>query len=117
MDTQTDRTDTSPQGSFLVQAGGGWMGSMGQLLHFLRTIGVDQDSEARPAVRGTIASLLGLSGPDVDVVVGDDAQYRYHARELPHDGPFESECANCSWSGVAAGLNGTSYGLRNVTVI
>lgn len=46
---------------------------MGQVLHVLRTFGADQDPDGKFVVGGMIMSFMGMSGPDVDVVVGADA--------------------------------------------
>jgi hypothetical protein len=108
MDT---RTNDAPR------TGGGWMGNNAQLVHFLRTVGADEDDQERLAVRGSVYSFLGLSGPADDVVVDADTQYRFHPRGEVHRGPFEQDCPSCRWAGLAHGLNGTSYGVHEVTVI
>lgn len=79
----------------------GWMGELRHVHHVLATIGADQDEAGQFYVRGQIVSFLGLSGPDAEMVIGPDAQYRIAGE----------------WVGLAAALNATSYGLRNVEVI
>lgn len=84
-----------------VKVGGGWFGQLGQLLHTLRVMRADTDEQGSFLVRGTIVRGMGQSGDNADMVVGADAQYM----------------AAGTWHGLAAALNGTSYGLHDVTVI
>jgi hypothetical protein len=93
--------DAQPNERPSVVIGGGWMGQLGQLKHVLRVMGADTDEAGNFLVDGTIATMLGLSGDADDVVVGADAVYVRNGQRC----------------GLAVALNGTSYGLRGVTVI
>ena len=79
----------------------GWFGQLGHVKHVLRTVGADMDEEGNFLVRGTIGTLLGDSRESADCVVGADAQYSRSGQ----------------WCSLAHAMNGTSYGLRGVTVI
>jgi len=78
---------------------GGWLGSASQLYNYLQVVNAKTDEGGKFLVRGNITSFLGVGD---EFCVGEDAQY------MAQDG---------SWVGLAAGLNQTSYGVRNITVI
>ena len=84
----------------MTNSGGGWFGVLRQLLWTLEVVGADRDEHGNFLVRGTIASFMGMTSENTDVVVGADAQY----------------CKGDQWAGLAGLLNSTSYGLHNVTV-
>lgn len=48
----------------------GWIGSNNELLHTLRTFGVDHDEDGKYHVDGKIVSFMGAGE---EMVVGDDA--------------------------------------------
>lgn len=48
----------------------GWIGSNNELLHVLRTFGVDRDEDGKFHVDGQIVSFMGAGE---EMVVGDDA--------------------------------------------
>ena len=77
--------------------GGGWMGSASELWHALRVVGCDQ-TDGKFHVDGQIVSFLGKGE---EYVVGADTVFYVGGK--PRN--------------LAALLNGTSYGVRNVTVI
>jgi hypothetical protein len=84
-----------------VSAGNGWIGTNGQILHFLRVVGADQDSEGRFIITGEgVISFMGMGGEDAECIVPAATCYRKGGRDIP----------------LAAGLAGTSYGL-GITVI
>lgn len=71
----------------------GWFGLNDQLLHFLRTVGADRDSDGRFLIAGEPVAV-GLGGQDVVV----PAATMYFVAGMPR--------------GLASGLGGTSYGMR-----
>lgn len=82
--------------------GAGWAGVMRHVLHYLRTVGADQDEEGNFLIGGPgVMSFMGMSGENAEVVVPAETVYFVNGRQAP----------------LAAGLNATSYGLRGVTVI
>lgn len=80
----------------------GWFGTKGQLLHYLRVVGADQDEDGRFLIRGAgVVSFLGIDlGDQTEIVVDNDAEYFIKGQP-------------CS---LTSGLAQTSYGL-NVHVI
>ena len=75
----------------------GWFGAKEQLMHFLRTVSADRDSEGLFLIAGEPIAV-GLGGQDVVVPA---------ATVYFHDGKA---------AGLASGLRGTSYGM-SVAVI
>jgi hypothetical protein len=73
----------------------GWIGTKGQLLHYLAVVGADRDEKGDFKVDGAISTFMGLQGDDADVVVAADAVYLVGGER----------------KALAAGLSSTSYGL------
>ncbi len=80
--------------------GRGWIGIMRQLLYYLSVVGCDRDPDGKYHVAGNITTFMGASGDDAEVCVGEDAVYFCGGKP----------------KNLAAGLAGTSYGMK-VTVI
>jgi len=74
----------------------GWIGTTGQLLHYLGVVGADRDDEGRFLVRGKIATFMGMGGDDAECVVAENAEYQ----------------AGGQWFSLPAGLATTSYGTK-----
>ena len=53
----------------------GWLGIMRNVLYALSTVNSDKDKEGKYLVSGSIASFLGISGEDAEVLIDDSAQY------------------------------------------
>ncbi|MBA7528377.1 hypothetical protein ES705_20560 [subsurface metagenome] len=85
-----------------MSAGQGWIGLMGQVLHYLRVVGADRDEDGRFVTAGGdgVASFLGLEGENVDAVINADVVYFVGGKPC----------------GLAAGLRTTSYGLGAVVI-
>jgi hypothetical protein len=84
-----------------MSVGNGWIGTMSQLAHVLRTYGADQDEEGKFKIfTQAPATFLGLDGPDAEVVV-------------PCDCECEIRGQRCNVAGL---LYSTSYGMK-ITVI
>ena len=80
----------------------GWCGVQRQVLYYLRLVGADRDEEGRFLIGGEgICSFMGMTGEHAEVVI-------------PHSTVY---FVNGQPSGLAAGLNSTSYGVRNIIVI
>lgn len=71
----------------------GWIGSNSELLHVLRTFGVDRDPDGKFHVDGKIVSFMGMGE---EMVVADDAVAYIDGR--PHN--------------ICNMLAATSYGLK-----
>jgi hypothetical protein len=71
----------------------GWIGSNSELMHVLRTFGVDRDEDGKFHVDGKIVSFMGLGE---EMVVGDDAVAYIEGK--PHN--------------ICNMLAATSYGLK-----
>lgn len=78
----------------------GWVGTMGQLKHYLRTVGADQDPDGRFFVAGAIVTFLGLPGDNTETLVSADAVYFVGGNARP----------------LAAGLHATSYGSKAIVI-
>lgn len=75
-----------------------WMGLESQMSSYLEVVGADKDPiTQRFYVVGTI--IRGMGGDEL--IIGKDAVYFHNGKARP----------------LAAAMNCTSYGLRNVTVI
>ena len=75
----------------------GWIGTVDQVQHVLRTVGADVDENGAFIVGGQIALFMG-AGPDV--VIGADAVYYRDGRQ-------------CS---LAHAMAGTSYGVKVIVI-
>ena len=75
----------------------GWIGTTGQMLHYLATVKADRDEVGSFFIRphGSISTFMGLTGDDAECVVSGSAEYRLGDR----------------WSNLSAGLRTTSYGM------
>lgn len=80
-------------------SGAGWIGIMRQVLYYLSVVGCDRDEKGYH-VDGSISTFMGEQGENAEVVVGANAVYYVDGKA----------------KGLAAGLAGTSYGVK-VTVI
>jgi len=78
----------------------GWIGIVREVKHALTTVGADKDENGLFLVTGTLATFLGLSGDDAEIVIGADAKYYVNGEP-------------CS---LVALMRSTSYGL-GITVI
>jgi len=76
----------------------GWFGNVDQLLHFLRTVQADRDSDGRFLLGGTDRPAVGLGG--FDVVVPAGTTYFVNGQAV----------------GLASNLRGTSYGMGVVVI-
>lgn len=74
----------------------GWFGMLSQMLYYLGVVNADQDEEGRFKIGGMVT--VGIGGDEV--VVHEDAHYFTDGRKCM----------------LAAGLNGTSYGVRGIKV-
>jgi len=74
----------------------GWIGTQGQLEHYLAVVGADRDEEGRFLIWGRVVSFLGSTGENAEVVVDENAEY---------------SVGGCR-ANLAGGLNSTSYGLK-----
>ncbi len=80
----------------------GWIGTMGQVLHYLATVRADRDENGSFLVRphGSVSTFMDSKGDDAECVVSGSAEYRIGDR----------------WANLSAGLSSTSYG-QSVRVI
>ena len=78
----------------------GWMGVWSQAVNAIYADGGDFDDDGKPIVDGVLF-FLGIQNPGADVVIPGDA--RYYVKGKPYL--------------LAALLNSTSCGVRNVAVI
>jgi hypothetical protein len=76
----------------------GWIGTMGQVLHYLAVVKADRDKEGQFVITGPMNSepvtFMGLGGPDAECIIPGDVDYLVGGRA-------------CN---LAAGLRSTSYG-------
>ena len=79
----------------------GWVGTMSQLLNYLRVVGADQTDDGQFVISGDVVTFLGMGGENAETVVGPDAMYYVDGRPSP----------------LAAGLGVTSYGTRPIVII
>jgi hypothetical protein len=77
--------------------GAGWMGHPREVLSVLHTVGADRDEEGNFLIYGEPV----ITGLDGDNVVSAGVEYSVGGKR----------------ANLAAMLNSTSYGLRNITVI
>lgn len=75
----------------------GWFGGTGHVLHFLRTMGADRDTDGAFLLGGE-PPAIGIGGQDVVVPAGTT----YFIGGVP--------------AKLAAGLRGTSYGMAVVVI-
>ena len=78
----------------------GWFGTMRQVTHYLSTVNADRES-GKFIVRGGLATFMETDGPDAEIVIGADCEYRRAGQ----------------WYNLAAGLGTTSYGIRPVVIM
>jgi len=80
----------------------GWIGTMGQVKHYLAVVGAERDEHGAYLIRGgTVVTFMGLTGDTAEAVVSDAAEY---------------SVGGGRWANLAAGLASTSYGM-SVTVV
>lgn len=80
---------------------GGWIGTNGQVLHFLRSVNADRDEDGRFIIAGGgVNTFLGMQGPDVDVVISGETVFFLQGKPV----------------GLAGELRKTSYGVGVVVI-
>lgn len=76
-----------------------WMGMSKDVEHTLNTVGADKDKDGKFLISG--APPISFMGIGDEMVIGDEVMY------MKNDQPVS----------LAHLMNGTSYGLRGITVI